>query len=155
MSSLLGMTASNSLSPRYISAVMSRHSCKSCTELLNALMMARLCLSAVQSFEMIEPDMQIECSSLSLLMIDITTLTIETWCLDISSVWSCFQFVARFRRCNLCLVLITLGLVLSFHAIYDVLIFPHFTAQIQNDFLFIIDLIFISLIRLELSLSLL
>ncbi len=218
---------------------------------------------------MIEPDMQIVRSSLSLLMIDITTLTIETWRLDVSLVWSCFQFVAwpnwyaanvfvmvdntvlrllmcltlgssltmsssewrtldiakifacihvggvrfasistislstcgshtqvppeivctrlvrlkyvhwenkknqrhnvitmqllvlhpmlhyvawtlfsnyfivvRFHRCNLCLVLITLGLVLLFHAIYDVLIFLHFTAQIQNDFIFIVDLIF-------------
>ncbi len=38
--------------------------------------------------------MQIVRSSLSLLMMDITTLTIDIWRLDISSVWSCFQFWA-------------------------------------------------------------
>ena len=57
-------------------------------------MMAWLCSSAVPSFEMIQPDMQILCSSLSLLMMDITTLTIDIWRLDVSSAWSCFQFWA-------------------------------------------------------------
>jgi hypothetical protein len=94
MSALLGIDASNSFSLGYITDVMSPHSCNRHPESLNTLMMAGLCSSAVPSFEMIDPDMQIVCNLLSLVMIDITTLMIDTWSLDVSLAWSSFQFLA-------------------------------------------------------------
>ena len=86
MSVLHGIEAKSLESSGYISAVILRHSSKKRPELLNSPMMARLCSSAVPSLEIMEPDMQIVRSSLSLSMMDITTLTIDTWRLDVSSV---------------------------------------------------------------------
>ncbi len=93
MSELCGINANNLISLGYISVVILHQSSKRCPESLNAPMMTWLCSSAVSSFEMMEPDMQIVRNLLSLVMVDNTTLTIDTWHLDVSSVWSCLQFL--------------------------------------------------------------
>jgi hypothetical protein len=87
MSSLLGMVASNSMSSGYMMAVMSRYSYNNQPDSLNAPIIAWLCSSALQSLDMMEPGMHIVFNLLSSERIDITTFTIETWHLDVSSVY--------------------------------------------------------------------
>jgi hypothetical protein len=94
MSFLLGMVDSNSMSSGYMVAVMSRHSFNNLPESLNAPIMAWLCSSAVLSLDMMEPDMNRVFNKLLSERIDTTTFTFVTWCLEVSSVCSCFYTFA-------------------------------------------------------------